>query len=1224
MVTAEFRDAHAVLELALQLWPDDPAAAADLLTHPTVTGGALPLEDQISAETLRARSAFALGDLDAAAQHARQACDLGRQQTDLAGLHQLLMHEAKIQETREHYDEVLALVDEVLELLAGAASMELATALNLKAETLFFQGRYREASDVTLQEAEVRGAVSDHAGHAKCLNNLGLISTELGDLPRALEYLLRCFDYIAHCPAPLDDLASACLINIGHAHQILGEFDKAADSFAQGVDAAQRVHQIANEIAGVTGLGLVAKDQRLYKEALHQLLRALNLAQTHGRRQNEAEILDNLGQVYAALEQPEFALETYERALTLAQELGAVPSQQNTLFNLGRLHSSRGDQLKAAACFEAALQFAEQSGSDRAVLSTHEELANLHLARKGYEAAAQHLQQALALERSLRDQDAQQQLLNLTTQLEVERAKHQAEAYRLMNETAQRARAEAEKEVRERTEALEHAQGEIVARLGLAAEYRDDKTGNHTQRVADFAAALAQAIKMPSQDVELLRSAARLHDVGKIGIPDAILLKTGRLTEEEFTIMKHHTTIGARVLEGSQSQLMQLAEQIAITHHERWDGQGYPRGLSGEEIPLVGRIVTIADVWDALTTERSYKAAWTPEEAWRELASQSGKQFDPYLLEIFLGMMAGSFHSGTAPGSAVETDLPAEPVLTLPQDAVVASDLDLPWHVAQRVSALTEAAWQKRMSDSARSAELAREAYTISEQHGNQKGQAYALRTLAFHSNSASEFKSALDQLDRAVAIAQANGDLTLERDCKNMLGNVYRNLYNANRAVECLLESIELSRQLSDLTGEANALANLGVLMSSRMGEISKALEYYRQAYDVHCRAENLAGQANCLYNMADAYQELQQYAEAHQHAEQAASAMAQLGDPVLQALSVSVMARALDAQERFGEAAPLHRQALGLLEDKVEMPEALAWIRLYLAANLEGQHQFDQAQTIYQQVLSDSERFDLREVLVLAHAYLTRLYKRLGNWEAAMLHLEAERAAQQSSLEEQNALKTRALMVQYEVERAESEAELYKLRSVELASANVALEQANREKSALVAALQEQSQLMERQLREDSLTGVFNRRHIEKVLNQEFDRHHATAEELCVVMLDIDHFKMVNDSFSHLVGDEVLRRIGALLTQSCRPGDAVGRYGGEEFVLVFPNTALPEAAQLAEALRTAVAHSPWHEIADGLKVTLSLGVAVNHHCENFERLVGQADAKLYEAKRKRNMVAS
>ena len=391
-----------------------------------------------------------------------------------------------------------------------------------------------------------------------------------------------------------------------------------------------------------------------------------------------------------------------------------------------------------------------------------------------------------------------------------------------------------------------------------------------------------------------------------------------------------------------------------------------------------------------------------------------------------------------------------------------------------------------------------------------------------------------------------------------------------------------------------------------------------------MHQRADNLPGQANCLYNMADAYQELEQYDQAYVYAELAASATQQLGDITLQALAVSVMARALDAQQRFEQAAPLHAQALTLLEGEVEMPEALAWVRLYLASNLENSQQLGEARAIYQQVLADSEQFALHEVTVLVHAYLTRLYKRLGNWEMAMLHLEAERAAQQSALEQQNALKTRALMVQYEVERAESEAELYKLRSVELASANVALEQANREKSALVAALQEQSQLMERQLREDSLTGVFNRRHIEKVLDQEFGRHRDGAGVMCAVMLDIDHFKLVNDSFSHLVGDEVLRRIGTLLLHACRPGDAPGRYGGEEFVLTLPQTSLSSAAQLAEQLRLAVERAPWHEIADGLRVTLSLGVASSEGCENFERLVGLADAKLYEAKRQRNIVAS
>jgi putative two-component system response regulator len=192
-----------------------------------------------------------------------------------------------------------------------------------------------------------------------------------------------------------------------------------------------------------------------------------------------------------------------------------------------------------------------------------------------------------------------------------------------------------DQKVRERTAELEATQVEILERLALAAEYRDDDTGEHTKRVGETAARIAQALGWQEEAVELIRRAAPLHDVGKIAISDTILLKPGKLTPEEFQRMKMHTTLGAKMLSGGQFPLMQLAEQIALTHHERWDGTGY-MGLSGEAIPMAGRILSVADVFDALISERPYKRAWTQKEALEEIQRQSGRQFDPRVVEAFL------------------------------------------------------------------------------------------------------------------------------------------------------------------------------------------------------------------------------------------------------------------------------------------------------------------------------------------------------------------------------------------------------------------------------------------------------------------------------------------------------------------------------------------------------------------------------------------------------------
>lgn len=193
-----------------------------------------------------------------------------------------------------------------------------------------------------------------------------------------------------------------------------------------------------------------------------------------------------------------------------------------------------------------------------------------------------------------------------------------------------------EQKIRARTWELEEAQIEIMERLARAAEYRDDNTGEHTFRVGHNAAELAAAADMAAQDVELIRSAAPLHDVGKIGIPDSILLKPGPLSDEEFAIMKPHTVIGAKILSGSRFRVLQLAEQIAMSHHEAWNGSGYPHGLEGERIPVPARIVSIVDTFDALTHERPYKAAWPADKAIEVIQAGAGTKYDPRLAELYV------------------------------------------------------------------------------------------------------------------------------------------------------------------------------------------------------------------------------------------------------------------------------------------------------------------------------------------------------------------------------------------------------------------------------------------------------------------------------------------------------------------------------------------------------------------------------------------------------------
>ena len=222
--------------------------------------------------------------------------------------------------------------------------------------------------------------------------------------------------------------------------------------------------------------------------------------------------------------------------------------------------------------------------------------------------------------------------------------------------------------VQERTQELEDARTDTLQRLALAGEYRDDETFQHTQRVGKAAMDIAFGMGLDLEQITMLGEAAPLHDIGKLSIPDGVLLKSGPLSEQERAIMQGHTRAGERLLGGSRSPVLQMAAVIAASHHERWDGNGYPAGLAGEKIPLVGRIVAVADVFDALTHERPYKRAWPVGAAIAEIRHGAGSQFDPRVVAAFLAA-----HGAPASVSDTEDQASAADVAATPSSAYPAS-----------------------------------------------------------------------------------------------------------------------------------------------------------------------------------------------------------------------------------------------------------------------------------------------------------------------------------------------------------------------------------------------------------------------------------------------------------------------------------------------------------------------------------------------------------------------
>jgi len=192
-----------------------------------------------------------------------------------------------------------------------------------------------------------------------------------------------------------------------------------------------------------------------------------------------------------------------------------------------------------------------------------------------------------------------------------------------------------EQRVQERTKELEETRLQIIRSLGKAAEYRDNETGMHVVRIAKYVNVLTSALQLDPVQCDIMVCAAPMHDVGKIGIPDHILLKHGRLSPDEWEIMQTHTTIGEKILSGNHSELLKAAALLARTHHERWNGTGYPDGLKGEEIPLISRIVSVCDVFDALLSPRPYKEPWTAQATIDYILEENGKHFDPNIINVF-------------------------------------------------------------------------------------------------------------------------------------------------------------------------------------------------------------------------------------------------------------------------------------------------------------------------------------------------------------------------------------------------------------------------------------------------------------------------------------------------------------------------------------------------------------------------------------------------------------
>lgn len=511
---------------------------------------------------------------------------------------------------------------------------ELSEIQNMLAGALFSLGDTRGALQLLLESAENKYSLGDVLGKVKTLVNIGKVKIEQGDFSGALESLIESHTLIIQNSIS-KNLELLCLTNIAICYERLDSVHKAIEIYTSVLGIAAEIGDDRAFVLSTINMGNVFIKEARIREAVTYFAEALERSRTLKYPHFEADALEGLGQAHLELRQFGTALDYFAQALEHSVSLRDREGETDVLLLLGKTHLMQGEFAQAEARLRQALELAQESQRLNTLSEAHRVLSEALEGQEELRQALEHFRHYHRIQAQLFNQESEKRTATLSVQFELERAKHDAETYKLRTELEQRARMDAETLVFERTSELEQAQIEIVNRLALAAEYRDDQTGEHTLRVGRYAAEIAHQMGWEASEVSLMRQAARLHDVGKIGIPDSILLKPGKLTPEEFATMQGHTSIGGRILSGGHSRLVLLAETIALSHHERWDGRGYPLGLGGEDIPLEGRIVAVADVFDALRQMRPYKRAWTREEAWLEMQAQSGKQFDPSVIELF-------------------------------------------------------------------------------------------------------------------------------------------------------------------------------------------------------------------------------------------------------------------------------------------------------------------------------------------------------------------------------------------------------------------------------------------------------------------------------------------------------------------------------------------------------------------------------------------------------------
>lgn len=497
-------------------------------------------------------------------------------------------------------------------------------------------GELDEAFGLALEARDLARRCGAPMVEVWALNLVGIVHHQAGNFSQALESLLQAVE-IYRSMSDLDDLGNL-LNTVAAVHHSLRDTDRAIVTYEAALEANRKSPRRGFDAITLANMAKVRSERKENLLAVSLGEAALEIAREH-LPEHVAEILANLAEAYAelqmlpranaCLDEADESLNGMSTQFTRASPMALVAVQ----LARGRVCMATNDTTLAISTLENAVEIASQNDFADTELVAHGLLAEIFKGLGRFEEALFHREESTRLHEQIFDRDTDLRIKTLQISHDTLAARDQAELLRVRT-------TELEELVTARTQDLEEHHYEAFERLAVIAEYRDPDSGEHSSRVGELAAELAIRLGESRVWADELRLAGRLHDVGKVGVPDVILQKPGPLTDEEFNVMKTHTTIGATVFAGSKSTLIQLAAEVAQSHHERWDGNGYPAGLKGEGIPLSGRIVAVADVYDALITAHRYKLAWSSSDAVNHVVAGRGTQFEPRIVDALVEVIA--------------------------------------------------------------------------------------------------------------------------------------------------------------------------------------------------------------------------------------------------------------------------------------------------------------------------------------------------------------------------------------------------------------------------------------------------------------------------------------------------------------------------------------------------------------------------------------------------------